>query len=148
MKAVIVSAKRTPVGSFGGMLKELSSIDFTASLMRDLMSSTGIGSSDVDEVIIGQVLQAGLGQNPARQVVIAAGLEKEIPAYTVNKVCGSGLKAIVLGAQSILLGDAVSVICGGMENMSRAPYLVDKVRWGSKFGDLNMRDSMIHDGVW
>jgi acetyl-CoA C-acetyltransferase len=148
MKAVFVSAKRTPIGAFGGMLKGLSPIDFTALLIRDLMSSTGMANTGVDEVIIGQVLQAGLGQNPARQTAIAAGLDQAIPAYTVNKVCGSGLKTIVLGAQSILLGDATCVICGGMENMSDAPYLVDKVRWGNKFGDLNMRDSMIHDGLW
>ena len=96
MKAVIVSAKRTAIGSFGGILKGCSSIDFTALLIRELMSSTGIGSPDVDEVIIGQVLQAGLGQNPARQTAIAAGLNQEIPAYTVNKVCGSGLKAVAM----------------------------------------------------
>ena len=148
MKAVIVAARRTPVGAFGGMLNGYSPIEFTALLIRDLLSSTGIDSTDIDEVIIGQVLQAGMGQNSARQAAVAAGLGEGTPAFTVNKVCGSGLKSIVLGAQSILLGDAACVVCGGMENMSNAPYLVDRVRWGSKFGDVAMRDSMVYDGLW
>lgn len=148
MKAVIVSAKRTPIGAFGGKLNGCSSIDFTASLIRDATDSLEVDTLDIDEVIIGQVLQAGLGQNPARQAAVNAGIGEGTPAFTVNKVCGSGLKTIILGAQSILLGDAACVVCGGMENMSRAPYLVDKVRWGSRFGDVTMKDSMVHDGLW
>ena len=148
MKAVIVSAKRTPIGAFGGKLNGCSSIDFTASLIRDATDSLEVDTLDIDEVIIGQVLQAGLGQNPARQAAVTAGIGEGTPAFTVNKVCGSGLKTIILGAQSILLGDAACVVCGGMENMSRAPYLVDKVRWGSRFGDVTMKDSMVHDGLW
>lgn len=147
-RVVIVEGLRTAVGKFGGMLKDLPAQELGAIVIRRLLERTGIKGEQVNEVIMGNVLQAGLGQNPARQAAVRAGVSVEIPSFTVNKVCGSGLKAITLAAQSIALGDADIIIAGGMENMSQAPYLLKKVRWGCRMGDDNLVDSILHDGLW
>jgi len=147
-KAVIVDGLRTAVGKFGGSLNDIPAQELGAVVIRDLLARTGVEALQVDEVIMGNVLQAGLGQNPARQAAIRAGLPVETPAYTVNKVCGSGLKAVNLAAQAIALGDADIIIAGGMENMSQAPYILPKARWGYRMGNDSLIDSMIHDGLW
>ena len=145
---VIVSAVRTPIGSFNGTLSSVSAVDLGAIVIQEAIKRANIESALVNEVIMGNVLQAGLGQNPARQAALKAGIEKEIPSLTINKVCGSGLKSVALGAQSIISGDADIVVVGGMENMSQAPYLLDsKVRQGVKMGNLTLRDTMIEDGL-
>ncbi|PRM54322.1 Acetyl-CoA acetyltransferase, partial [Haemophilus influenzae] len=145
---VIVSAVRTPIGSFNGALSSVSAVDLGAIVIQEAIKRANIESALVNEVIMGNVLQAGLGQNPARQAALKAGIEKEIPSLTINKVCGSGLKSVTLGAQSIISGDADIVVVGGMENMSQAPYLLDsKVRQGVKMGNLTLRDTMIEDGL-
>ncbi len=145
---VIVSAVRTPIGSFNGALSSVSAVDLGAIVIQEAIKRANIESALVNEVIMGNVLQAGLGQNPARQAALKAGIEKEIPSLTINKVCGSGLKSVALGAQSIISGDADIVVVGGMENMSQAPYLLDsKVRQGVKMGNLTLRDTMIEDGL-
>jgi acetyl-CoA C-acetyltransferase len=146
-KVVIASAVRTPVGSFGGALKDVSAVDLGATVIREALSRAGVRPDMVDEVIMGNILQAGLGQGPARQASIKAGVPAEVPAFTVNKLCGSGLKAVNLGIQAILLGDAEIIVAGGMENMSAAPYLVPSARWGARMGPVQMLDSMIHDGL-
>ncbi|MCZ7381261.1 MAG: acetyl-CoA C-acetyltransferase [Candidatus Methanoperedens sp.] len=145
---VIVSATRTAVGKFGGSLKDFSPGQLGSVVLKDAMKKANVESNDVDEVILGNVLSAGHGQNVARQAAIWAGIPKEVPSFCVNKVCGSGLKSVVLGAQSIMLGDADVVLAGGMESMSTAPYALKKNRWGAKMGNDEVVDLMIHDGLW
>lgn len=147
-EVVIVSAVRTAIGSFGGALKEVPAVDLGAIVIKEAVSRAGIKPEMVEEVILGNVLQAGLGQNPARQSVIKAGFPVEVPAMTINKVCGSGLRAVALAAQMIKAGDVDIVIAGGMENMSRAPYLLNDARWGQRMGNGNLVDCMINDGLW
>src|SRR5882762_8979040 len=136
--AVIVSAVRTPVGTLGGQFKDVPATELGAHAVRAALSRAGIAPDQVDEVLLGCVLQAGLGQNAARQAAMAAGIPKETPATTVNMVCGSGLKAVTLASQIIRAGDAEIVVAGGMENMSRAPYLVPTGRFGARMGDATM----------
>jgi len=145
---VIVAALRTAIGSFGGALANVPAHELGATVIRGLLAATGIAPASVDEVIMGQVLTAGAGQNPARQAAIAAGLPYSVPALTINKVCGSGLKAVQLAAQAVRCGDAEIVIAGGQENMSLAPHVLPKSRNGQKMGDWNLVDSMIVDGLW
>ncbi len=147
-KVVVAAAVRTPIGTFGGSLKDVSAIDLGVLVIKDVLQRAGVQPALVDEVIMGNVLQAGLGQNPARQAAIKAGLEDSTPAMTINKVCASGLKSINLGVQAIALGDAQVIVAGGMENMSRAPYLADAARWGGRMGNTSLTDSMIKDGLW
>src|SRR5947207_176581 len=144
--AVIVSAVRTPVGSFGGQFKDVPATELGACAVRAALERAGVKGDDVDEVVLGCVLQAGLGQNPARQAAIAAGIPKEAPATTINMLCGSGLKAAALAAQMIRAGDAEIVVAGGMENMTRAPYLMPAARFGARMGPAELVDSMVHDG--
>ena len=145
---VIVSATRTPVGSFNGSLASVSTIDLGKIVITEALKRAGVDGTHVDEVIMGNVLQAGLGQNPARQAALNAGLADSIPAFTVNKVCGSGLKTVALAAQAIAAGDAEIIVAGGMENMSRAPFLLDsKARWGYRMGNQQIIDTMVHDGL-
>ncbi|KTT47631.1 acetyl-CoA acetyltransferase [Pseudomonas oryzihabitans] len=145
---VIVAATRTAVGSFQGSLATVPAIELGATVIRALLEQTGVAPNQVDEVILGQVLTSGAGQNPARQAAVKAGLPHEVPALTLNKVCGSGLKAVQLAAQAIRCGDAEIVIAGGMENMSLAPYVLPKVRTGLRLGHAELVDSMISDGLW
>jgi acetyl-CoA C-acetyltransferase len=147
-EVVIVSAVRTPVGSFNGSLASVKATTLGAIVIKEALKSAGLTENQVDEVILGNVLQAGLGQNPARQAAIEAGLPIETPSMTINKVCGSGLKAVHLATQAILSGDADVVVAGGMENMSQAPYLLQGARDGFKMGDQKLKDSMISDGLW
>jgi acetyl-CoA C-acetyltransferase len=146
-EAVIVSAVRTPVGSFGGQFKDVPATDLGAHAVRAALERASISGEQVDEVVLGCVLQAGLGQNPARQVALAAGIPKEVPATTINMLCGSGLKAAAIASQMVRVGDADVVVAGGMENMSRAPYLVPAARFGARMGSVEMVDSMVHDGL-
>lgn len=146
-KVVIVAAKRTPIGKFGGSLKDFNPGQLGSLVLGDISKNLNM-KGDVDEVIMGNVLQAGHGQNVARQSAIGAGISTSVPSYTINKVCGSGLKSIITGAQSIMLGDSEIVIAGGMESMSQAPYVLKKARWGLKMGDSEIVDSMISDGLW
>jgi acetyl-CoA C-acetyltransferase len=145
---VIVAATRTAVGSFQGALANIPAADLGAAVIRRLLQQSGIDAAEVDEVILGQVLTAGAGQNPARQAAINAGLPVAVPAMTLNKVCGSGLKALHLAAQAIRCGDAEVVIAGGMENMSLAPYVMPAARTGLRMGHGKLIDSMIQDGLW
>lgn len=145
---VIVSAVRTAIGSFGGALQNVSATELGAIVIKGALEKVGLEASQIDEVIMGNVLQAGLGQNPARQASIKAGLLQETPSLTINKVCGSGLKAVHLATQAIIAGDADVVVAGGMENMSQAPYLLKNARTGYKMGDQKVVDSMISDGLW
>lgn len=146
--AVIVSAARTPVGSFNGSLASVGTVDLGKLVIAETLNRAGVESGLVDEVVMGNVLQAGLGQNPARQAALAAGLADSVPAYTVNKVCGSGLKTVALAAQSIAAQNTEVVIAGGMENMTRAPYLLDsRARWGYRMGNQQVIDTMVHDGL-
>lgn len=144
---VIVSAVRTAVGSFQGSLKDVSATQLGAIVIKEAIERAGIQGDQVSEVIMGNVLQAGLGQNPARQASIHAGLPETVPAMTINKVCGSGLKSIQLAYQAIYAGDADIVVAGGMENMSRAPYLMENARSGFRMGDQKVIDSMLVDGL-
>ena len=146
--AVIVSALRTPVGSFGGQFRDVAATELGAHAVRAALEQAEVAGEDVDEVVLGCVLAAGLGQNPARQASIAAGVPKEVPATTVNMVCGSGLKAVAIASQMIRSGDVEVVVAGGMENMTRAPYLIPAARFGARMGDTQLIDSMIHDGLW
>jgi len=146
--AVIVSAVRTPVGSFGGQFKDVAATELGAHAVRAALERAEIAGEEVDEVLLGCVLQAGLGQNPARQAAIGGGIPKEVPATTINMVCGSGLKAVAIASQMIRAGDLDIVVAGGMENMTRAPYLVPSGRFGARMGDVQMIDSMVHDGLW
>ena len=145
---VIVAAGRTAVGKFGGSLAKIPASELGAHVIKGLLARTGIDPNLISEAILGQVLTAGVGQNPARQAVIKAGLPTSIPAYTINKVCGSGLKATHLAAQAIKCGDANIIIAGGQENMSAAPHVLNGSRDGFRMGDVKMTDSMIVDGLW
>ncbi|QDR80291.1 acetyl-CoA C-acetyltransferase [Sporomusa termitida] len=147
-EAVIVSAVRTAVGSFNGSLAPFSAVDLGAVVIKEALIRAGINGDVVDEVLFGNVLQAGLGQNPARQAAIKAGLPVEVPALTVNKVCGSGLRTVNMAAQAIMAGDAEVMVAGGMESMTNAPYVLDKGRWGLRMGDGKLVDVMIRDGLW
>jgi acetyl-CoA C-acetyltransferase len=144
---VIVSARRTPIGSFRGTLSSLSATKLGSLAVAAAVDSAGVQRTEIDELIMGNVLTAGVGQAPARQAAIFAGLPASVPCTTVNKVCGSGLKAVMLGAQAIALGDARSVVAGGMESMSNAPYLLEKARSGYRMGNAEIVDSMIKDGL-
>jgi acetyl-CoA C-acetyltransferase len=147
-EAVIVSAVRTPVGSFGGQFKDVAATELGAQAVRAALERAEIAGEEVDEVVLGCVLQAGLGQNPARQAAIGAGIPKEVPATTINMVCGSGLKAVAIASQMIRAGDVDMVVAGGMENMTRAPYLIPSGRLGAGMGDAQLIDSMVRDGLW
>lgn len=147
-KPVIVSAVRTPIGKFLGALAPLSAPQLGAIVVREAVSRAGLRPEQVDEVILGNVVSAGLGQNPARQAAILGGIPDSVPAFTVNKVCGSSLKAVVLAAQAIRCGDAQVVVAGGMESMSNAPFLLRGLRQGYRMGHQQVLDSMIHDGLW
>nr|ABA18857.1 thiolase [Clostridium pasteurianum] len=147
-EVVIASAVRTAVGSFGGSLKNVSAVDLGATVIKEAVKRAGINPELVEEVVMGNVLQAGLGQNTARQASVKAGLPFEVSSLTINKVCGSGLRAVSLARQMILAGDADVIVAGGMESMSRAPYLVNNARWGAKMGDTKFVDEMITDGLW
>lgn len=146
-EAVIVSAVRTPIGRFGGGLSEVSAVDLGAVAVEEAVRRAGVEAEQVDEVIMGNVLMAGQGMNPARQSLVKAGLPVQVPAMTINKVCGSGLKSVALAAQSIRLGEADVIVAGGMESMSLAPYLVPRGRYGYRMGHGELLDSMINDGL-
>ena len=145
---VIAGAARTPIGAFGGALAEVPAPQLGATAIRAALERAGVAPDQVDEVILGNVLQAGLGMNPARQAALAAGIPDTVPATAINKVCGSGLKAVTLAAQAILAGDAEVIVAGGQENMSAAPYLLKKARTGYRMGHGELLDSMILDGLW
>jgi len=147
-EVVIVDAVRTPVGSFGGSLTGIPAVELGTIVVKELIKRTGIDPSQVDELIFGCVLQAGQGQNVARQVLIRSGIPEAVPAMTINKVCASGLRSVSLAAQTIKAGDAEIVIAGGTENMSAAPYAINKARWGARMNDDKLVDIMIHDGLW
>ena len=147
-EAVIISAVRTPVGKLLGALKSFKATDLGAIVVREAVKRAGVAAGDVDEVIMGCVIQAGLGQNPARQAALRGGLPDTVSAVTVNKVCGSGLKAIMMAAQGVQLGDTDIVVAGGMESMSNAPYLLPKAREGYRLGNGTLVDAVINDGLW
>ena len=147
-EVVIVSAVRTAIGSFQGALKDIPATKLGAIVIEKALEQAGVSKDAVDEVIMGNVLQAGLGQNPARQASIQAGLPQSVSALTINKVCGSGLKSIHLATQAIIAGDAEIIVAGGMENMSQSPYLLKNARDGFRMGDQKVVDSMISDGLW
>lgn len=148
MSSYIISAARTPIGKLLGGLSSLTAPQLGAIAIREALARSGLDSQQVDEVVMGNVLQAGVGQAPARQAALQAGLSANIPAMTVNKVCGSGLKAVMLADQAIRCGDASIVVAGGMESMSRAPHLLPNSRIGSKFGHQSLLDAMVLDGLW
>ena len=147
-EAVIISAARTPTGKFLGSLKGFTAPQLGALVVRESVRRAGVAPEEVDEVIMGCVVQAGLGQNPARQAALHGGIPFGVSAVTINKVCGSGLKSVMMAAQGIQLGDAEIVVAGGMESMSNAPYLLKQAREGLRMGDGQLVDSMIHDGLW
>jgi acetyl-CoA C-acetyltransferase len=144
----LAGACRTPIGKFQGGLSSFRAPELGALVVREALRRAGASPDQVDEVILGNVLQAGVGQNPARQAARAAGIPDVVPPFTVNKVCGSGLKAVMLAAQAIRAGDAGLIVAGGMESMSNAPYLVPSARSGARLGDAKLVDAMIHDGLW
>ena len=146
--AVLVSAVRTPVGRFLGGLSPLSATELGATAIRAALDRSGVNINDIDEVIMGNVVQAGVGQAPARQAAYNGGVPETVPAVTINKVCGSGLKAVMLAAQAIRAGDAQVIVAGGMESMSNAPYLLRGYREGVKFGNQEIIDGLVHDGLW
>ena len=145
---VIVSAVRTAIGAYGKTLKDVPATDLGSIVIKEAVRRANIKHEEVDEVIFGNVLQAGLGQNPARQAAVKAGLPVEIPAFTINKVCGSGLRSVSLAAQIIKAGYADAIVVGGMENMSSAPFLLKNARWGQRMGNGELVDEMIKDGLW
>ncbi|MEH0020651.1 MAG: acetyl-CoA C-acetyltransferase [Desulfobacter sp.] len=147
-KAVIVSATRTPLGSFGGTLSQMGATQLGALVVKEAIRRANIEETEINECIMGMVLPCGYGQNPGKQAAVKAGLPWEVEAITVNKVCGSSLKAVMLAAQAIQCGDADVVVAGGMENMSMAPYYMDKARWGHRMGPGRIEDHMVHDGLW
>lgn len=147
-EAVIISACRTPIGKFGRSLVGVSAPKLGSVAVEEALRRAKVTPKEVDEVVMGNVVSAGLGQNPARQAAVHAGIPFDVGAFTVNKVCGSGLKAVMLAAQSIRAGDNEVVVAGGMESMSNSPYLVRGARWGVKFGDARLLDAMIVDGLW
>ena len=146
-EAVIVSAQRTAIGSFGGAFKNVSAVELGTIAVKGALDKIGLSPEEVDEVILGNVLQAGLGQNVARQVSIHSGIPIEVPSLTINKVCGSGLKAVQLAAQAIMAGEADVIVAGGTENMSQAAYVVPGARWGMRMGNGTLLDTMVHDGL-
>ena len=146
-EVVIVAAVRTPIGSFGGSLKDISAVDLGSLVIKNAIERAGLEPEQVDEVIMGNVLGAGLGQNVARQMSVHAGVPVTVPAFTINKVCGSGLKAVQLAVQAVLCGDAEVVVAGGAENMSQAPYILPNQRWGSRMGNATVVDPMLRDGL-
>lgn len=147
-EVVIVSAARTPFGKFGGGLKGLKATDLGGLAIAEALKRAGITGEQVDEVVYGTVIAAGQGQVPARQASVKGGIPYTVPVVTINKVCGSALKAVTIGAQMIKAGDADVIVCGGMESMSNAPYLVNETRWGARMNDVKMRDAMVLDGLW
>jgi acetyl-CoA C-acetyltransferase len=147
-EAVIVSAVRTPLGSFGGSLSDIAATDLGGMVIAEAVLRAGIEKEEINEVIMGMVLPCGYGQNPAKQAAVKAGLPWEAECLTINKVCGSSLKAVMLAAQAIAVGDADVVVAGGMENMSRAPHYLEKARFGYRMGEGVLQDHMIHDGLW
>ena len=147
-EAVIVSAVRTAVGTFGGSLKDVSAVDLGSIAIKAALEKAGVDADQVDEVLMGNVLQSGLGQNVARQAAVKAGIPVEVPCTTINKVCGSGLKTINLAATAIAAGEADIIVAGGTENMSAAPYAMTGARWGLRMGDSNVTDLMVKDGLW
>src|SRR6266853_2968062 len=147
-EVVIISGCRTPVGKFQGSLSDLSATQLGAIVVREAVKRSGVEPGSVDECIMGNVISAGLGQNPARQAAIYGGLPPEVGAMTINKVCGSGLKAVALGAQAIQTGNSDIVVAGGMESMTNAPYLLPQARKGYRLGNAQIIDSMVHDGLW
>ena len=147
-KAVIVSAVRTPLGSFGGSLSTTGATDLGAHVIKEAVNRAAIDRREVDECIMGMVLPCGYGQNPGKQAAIKADLPQEVESITVNKVCGSSLKTVMLAAQAIQCGDAEVIVAGGMENMSMAPYYMEKARWGHRMGPGTIQDHMLHDGLW
>jgi acetyl-CoA C-acetyltransferase len=146
-EVVILSGCRTAVGTFGGAFKDVPATELGALVVREAVRRAGVTPTDVDEVVLGCILQAGVGMNPARQASIRAGLPESVPAHTVNKVCGSGLKAVMLAAQAVKAGDVGLVVAGGTESMSRAPYLLTEARWGQRLGHGPLLDHMIHEGL-
>jgi acetyl-CoA C-acetyltransferase len=146
-EVVIVSAVRTAIGTYGGALKDVSAVDLGATVVKEAIAQAKISPDMVEEVIFGNVLQAGLGQNVARQVSIKSGIPQEVPSYTVNKVCGSGLKTVALAANAIACGDADIVVAGGTENMSLSAYVLPSARWGARMGNATLIDTMVHDGL-
>src|SRR5205807_4147079 len=146
--SVIVAGARTPIGKFAGGFKDLAAVDLGAVAIREAVSRAGVTPEQIDYVLMGQVLQAGAGQIPARQAAIKAGLPKDTPAITINKVCLSGLNAIAMADQLIRAGEIEVAVAGGMESMSQAPYVVPKARFGARLGNTEMVDSMVHDGLW
>jgi len=147
-EVVIVSGVRTAVGKFGGSLTDIPAYELGALVIKEAVNRAGIKLEEVDEVIFGNVLTSGLGQNPARQSSMRAGIPKEVPAFTINKVCASGLKAVAVAAQTIKAGDNEIVVAGGQENMSAVPYGIPKARWGYRMGNGELIDLMIYDGIW
>ena len=148
MEAYIVGGVRTAIGRFNGALSPFSAIDLGATVLRDLVRRTSISGKEVEEVVMGNVIQAGLGQNPARQATVMAGLPEHIPSYTVNKVCGSGLKSVAIASHSIAAGETDMVIAGGMESMTNAPYVIKSHRWGQRLGDGKVIDTVTNDALW
>ncbi|EGT3615252.1 acetyl-CoA C-acetyltransferase [Clostridium perfringens] len=146
-EVVIASAVRTALGSFGGTLKDVPAVDLGALVIKEALNKAGVKPENVDEVLMGNVIQAGLGQNPARQASVKAGLPVEVPAMTINKVCGSGLRCVALAAQMIKAGDADVIVAGGMENMSQGPYVLKTARFGQRMGDGKMIDTMVYDAL-
>ena len=147
MEIILAGAVRLPVGRFGGALKDIQVADLGAEAVRQTLCRSGLEASSIEEVIIGNVLQAGAGLNPARQAAISAGIGTDVPAYTVNKACGSGLKSVALAAQAIRAGDGDVFVTGGMESMSNTPFILNKARWGYSMGHGSLLDSMVHDGL-
>ena len=144
----VVNCCRTAIGTFGGSLKDTPAVDLGATVIKEALSRAGVKPEQVDEVMFGCILTAGLGQNPARQAALKAGVPIGVPAYTVGMVCGSGMKSVIEGARSIAAGDADIVVAGGMENMSAAPYSIPAARWGARMGNNKMIDTMVNDGLW
>ena len=149
MKEVyIVSAVRTPIGSFGGILSSLSATKLGSIAIKNALEKTGVASAEVQEVLMGNVISANLGQAPARQAAIGAGISHEVPCTTINKVCSSGMKSVMFGAQSIMLGQNDVIVAGGMESMSNIPYYIPKARYGYKYGNGELVDGLLKDGLW
>ena len=147
-EAVIVSAVRTPLGSFNGSLGNIGATQLGAIVIEEAVKRAGIEKKDVDEAIMGIVLPCGYGQNPAKQAAVRAQMPWEVECITINKVCGSALKSVMLAAQAIQVGDADVIVAGGMENMTMAPYYLEKARFGFRMGSGTLQDSMVHDGLW
>ncbi|MEY8370633.1 acetyl-CoA C-acetyltransferase [Aerococcaceae bacterium 50-4] len=146
-EVVIVAAKRSAIGKFGGQFKGISAVDLGVEVLKETLASINLDPRKVEQVILGNVLSAGLGQNVARQIALKSGLANESTAVTINQVCGSGLRTVMMGAQAIMLGDAEIVVAGGTENMTRAPYVIESARWGQRMGNGQMIDTMQHDGL-